>query len=166
MTDEDESIVAGLGVGTGRLGVVACAAVALPLVLVAGGIPGAVLGGCDTVEHSPNVAVTATYADGTLSVTHESGDALGRDAAGRTTVLVGDGYRPPYSLPTEGGPYPLTSGDTVRVENVTLDGDPLTAGDRVAVRYEKRTDYPPYCLGRSEYVSYVDGHLAENGTVV
>lgn len=123
-------------------------------------------GNCDVAASTPTMAVESTYADRTLSVTHAGGDAIDRHAADRTSVVVENGGdRAEYPFPPD-GPYPFTAGDTLAVENVTVGGDPLSAGDRVTVRYDTGIDYDWFCLDRSDYRYYADGELAANGTVV
>lgn len=123
-------------------------------------------GNCDVVASYPAIAVELTYADGTLSVTHDGGDAFDRHAADRMSVVVErGGDRAEHPLPAD-WPSLFTAGDTLAVENVTVGGDPLTAGDRVALRYDTGIDYDWFCLDRSRYTYYADGELAANGTGV
>jgi hypothetical protein len=141
----------------------ACVAVIVPLAALAA--PG-LLGGCDTVAHSPAVSFDVTVDDGDLVLTHAGGEELDRAWATRTTARIeSDGERTTVPFPTGAEHYPLRAGDTVRIGSAAMDRDP-GEGDRVTVRYEKRVDYPWYCVGRSAFVTYTDGRLAANGTLV
>jgi len=122
---------------------------------------------CRTVSHVPSVSFDAEYGNGTLLLTHAGGESVDSDWANRTTVRVrtDDGRRAGYPLPAD-GPYPLEHDDTVRIDDVTVDGDPLGAGAEITVSYDTRVEYPWYCVDRSETKSHFEGRLAENGTVV
>ena len=107
--------------------------------------------GDDAVGYSPSTGFDVAYsgANASLTVTHAGGDVLPakRVESLDITVTREDERVARYTWAGSGGSYPVHPGDSLTVQNATVNGNPLADGDTIRVVWTGTwpDDTPDYC---------------------
>lgn len=136
-------------------GVVLSAAIGVLAVTLFGGYPPP----CedDLAFSGPQVAFEITYDEATsgIIVRHRTGDSLRSESTEALFVMVearDSDARTEYTLANSADTFPITTGDQLLVNNVTVAGRSILAGDEIRlIRWGSQQPLPAYCpTSRSE----------------
>lgn len=100
------------------------------------------------------VDVTTYTAENVVEVTHVGGDILTEEWTLSVTAVAStadDEATTRYALANRSEGLPLEPGDSVRIEDVTIDGESLSSGDTVRIVWRgHQRPLPGYCLASRE----------------
>lgn len=114
--------------------------------------------GDPAVGHSPATSFNITYSEESddLIVTHSGGDTLPAERTDSLYIRIyaanSEAVRN-YTWTNSGGKYPIQEGDSVTVQNPSVDNRSVTDGDTIRVIWRGTWEdpYPEYCPSSNEF---------------